>query len=345
MGRIVFTENIPFDMKVWQQREDFVEVYAGSDCIMARCADGTVLRKCRSRARVWDTASDSALRNEGLRGPDEGRIESWRHVRQISLSLQIPGLALGLTPEGRCVALLPPDRLGSEDRCSICETIENWRELAEVSATNDLFALTRDGRVLQWTFPERRGLWNESMKFYHYPCDVWRNITHLRGGIWDISGMTREGQAFYTERCSGSLPGRRTSGWESGRARDMLFGTSAETPPSLTPEEERKSRTFSGVLDLTPFGTSEPTLVVKRDHVLYWEPSSDRRPICQGVERVFACGYEAVALTTDRRLIPVLPLDNRWAELEGWRGIVSAAIGHVDWDPAAHFVVAVTEEG
>ena len=345
MGRIVFTENIPFDMQDWQRRADFVEVYAGSDCIMARCADGTVLRKCRSGARVWDTASDSALRNEGLLGPDEGRIESWRHVRQISLSVQIPGLALGLTPEGRCVALLPPDRLGSEDRCSICETIESWRDLAEVSATNDLFALTRDGRVLQWTFPERRGLWNESVDFHHYPCDVWRNITQLRGGIQAVFGTTREGRAFCAELCSGGLIGKRAPDRESGRSRNMLFRTSAETTPSLTPEEERKSRTFSGVLDLAPIGTDDRALVVKKDHALYCEPSSGDGPICQGVERVFACGYEAVALTTDRRLIPVLPSGDRWAEIEGWREIRSAAIGHVDWDPAAHFVVAVTEAG
>lgn len=99
MGRILCTKNTMVDLNDWKRRRDIIEVYGGIDCIMARCADGTVLGKYfTNRQEAKASERDSFL------------LPGRSNIRQLSISQEYPGFALGVTEHGDCVVWTPSRR-------------------------------------------------------------------------------------------------------------------------------------------------------------------------------------------------------------------------------------------
>lgn len=171
MGKLIYTANIPFDMKDWN-RESIREVFAGTDCVMAITDDGRVLQKT--------TDTDIAA-----------RTSYWTRVKQISLSRCIPGLAIGLIQDGTCMISKRPLRKICHGNSSkfdhINREIKSWNHIVQIGVSDAFFALEDSGVVRFVSYDTR------IEKTY---ADVlkWRNIARivpaLQGAVF---GITKDG--------------------------------------------------------------------------------------------------------------------------------------------------------
>lgn len=300
-------------MADWAERTDIVEVAAGNCCIMARTEDGRVLRKCNAGGKMLNTCSNAQYGMAGSFTDGDPELAGWTDIRQLSLSWEYPGLALGVRNDGTVAALLPLKRT-REDLASIISTVSGWEDIAEVSAVNDLFALTTQGRVLQWTFPERLGLEGRMVRHEYERCKTWSRIDHIRGGLYAICGLSEDVGYF-------SCP------W------DALL------------EEHNSPRLFSGVIDLMETGSDdEGTLIVDRAHVLKVIHGDQEHVLASGVERIVGQLFCVLALTTERKLIPVFIRRLQTAEALEWEGVTSAAVGFTGYSPDTVYVIALADD-
>lgn len=315
MTKLLFTENIPFDMTDWADRNDIAEVFAGNSCIMARTEDGSVLRKCNAEGSVINTCDLGSHIQAGSFTSADPELKGWKDLKHISVSWDLPGLALGARQDGTVAALLPSGRIGGSDPFAVAKAVSGWRDVVEVAAAGDLFALTKSGTLRSWVFPGQTGAsafssapgWYERSKDFSF-------VNHIRGGMQSIcvlSGMT--GRVSYI--CDSEL------------------------------EKHGIRHVYDGVIDLIETGSdTEELLLVTCEHELKVVQGSDERVLAHGVEKVVGELYCVLALTTERTLIPVFRNHPQTAEALEWKGIMNAAVGFSGWHPDTAYVIAVADD-
>ena len=135
MGRLLYTDNIGFDMRDWE-RLPIKEVFAGTNCIMAITEDGRTLQKIKNRSFA-------------------ARTQYWTRITQISLSNCLSGHAIGLVCDGTCLISKRPlryltDRRNFEGALSfewVNDKVRSWTGIVQVAVSDAYFALDEDGRV------------------------------------------------------------------------------------------------------------------------------------------------------------------------------------------------------
>lgn len=183
MGKIIYTENIGFDMSDWES-ENIKKVYAGTDCIMALTTDGRVLQK----------VTDSEV---------AARTKFWNNITDIAVSGCLPGMAIGLVSDGTCMISKRPIRRYCDgngisrqfDR--INDAVKSWKDIVEVEASDAFFALDKHGRVHYV---------NLSNDYDDYSATKsWENVVHIAVGTQNsVFGITADGRVLCT---GGNLAG------------------------------------------------------------------------------------------------------------------------------------------
>lgn len=102
MGKLLYTKNIGFDMKDWENLP-IKKVFAGTDCIMAVTKDGRTFQK---------------IANPNL----ASRTQYWTRIEQISVSDYCCGHAIGLVQDGTCMVAKRPLRYLT-DKDNFCDAI------------------------------------------------------------------------------------------------------------------------------------------------------------------------------------------------------------------------------
>lgn len=204
MGRIVYSENIGFDMSDWQS-ENAVCVAAGSDCVLALTADGRVLTKS---LRVDGEEQKPSLWQKLMRlcGPDPD--EEWKRVKHLSVS-GTNGVAVGLRVNGSCVIRqvgTASEKLNKELYRKAQNAVLGWKNIVSVSVSDAIFGLDSFGRV--YCAPLS---WSDSYR----ETAEWRNIVRLvPGGKGLVFGITSHG---HVALCGGELSKSRKRALESLR--------------------------------------------------------------------------------------------------------------------------------
>lgn len=204
MGRIVYSENIGFDMFDWQS-ESIVCVAAGSDCVLALTADGRVLTKSFLLGREEKKPSlwQKLMRLCGL-----APAEDWKRVKHLAVS-GTNGVAVGLLMNGTCVVRrvgTSSEKLNAELYRKAQNTVLSWKNIVSVAISDAIFGLDSFGRVycapLSWQSSYRE-------------TAEWRNIVRLvSGGKGQIFGITSDGHVAV---CGGELSKSRKRALESLR--------------------------------------------------------------------------------------------------------------------------------
>lgn len=172
MGKVIYTDNIGFDMSDWKN-ENIRKVYAGANCIMALTADGRVLQKVTDREFA-------------------ARTEYWKNITDIAISGCCKGLAIGLVSDGTCmVSKRPLDCFceKSYDKTRINDVVKSWSNIVEVAASDALFALDKYGKVHYVCI--RRG-YDDYAKTRN-----WENVVHIATGSQNsVFGVTADGRVL-----------------------------------------------------------------------------------------------------------------------------------------------------
>lgn len=172
MGRLLCSQNVPFDLSDWP-RARIRKVFAGTNCVMALTEDGYVLQKTKN--------SENAA-----------RTIYWKHITDIALSHWAEGLAIGLVDDGTCMISKKPVRslcnhMGSSrefDR--INETVRSWKDIVAVAASDAFFALGADGRV-RYTTVSKLDDYKETRQ--------WENIVRIvTGSQCSVFGIDKNGR-------------------------------------------------------------------------------------------------------------------------------------------------------
>lgn len=189
MGKLVYTSNIPFDLREWEG-EELVKVIAGVDCVMALTTGG------RARQRI--TSPSCAIREE-----------YWYDLKDIALSKVVRGAAIGLMNDGTCMiskrALrkflegMPQERQ-KFDR--INNTVRGWKNIVQVACSDAFFALDQAGRVHYVCFAGSDQEYRDVL--------TWENVVRIvpfstQNGVF---GITAGGKVL----CAGSSPTRGPMG-------------------------------------------------------------------------------------------------------------------------------------
>lgn len=171
MGRILYSENIGFDMSDWQS-ENVVCVAAGSDCVLALTADGRVLTKS---LRVDGEEKKPSLWQKLMRLCGLDPAEEWKRVKYLAVS-GTNGVAVGLRTNGSCVIRqvgTASEKLNKELYRKAQNTVSGWKNIVSVSVSDAIFGLDSFGRVycapLTWSASYRE-------------TAEWRNIVRLVPG-------------------------------------------------------------------------------------------------------------------------------------------------------------------
>lgn len=183
MGRLLYTNNIPFSLKDWE-KESIRSVYAGTDCIMAVTDDGRVLQKCRSDEYA-------------------AHCQYWTRIRQIAISKCYPGSAVGLVSDGTCMISKRPVRntLKSGYRFrhtfeEINNEVKSWKDIVQVDVSDAFFALDSSGRVHHMHYSQRMGDMDEYASVSSWK-DVRRIVTGLQSAVF---GITNDGRILCAGR-------------------------------------------------------------------------------------------------------------------------------------------------
>ena len=180
MKKLVYTENIEFDMRDWE-REPIEKVFAGERCIMAITSDGRTLQKIKDK-KV------------------EARTKDWKRIRQIAISNVIQGLAIGLVSDGTCMIAKRPLRkiCGPGYRNFSFDMIHNeikrWTNIVQVEVSDAFFALDADGYV-------HVSAMNEYTRRDYSDVTFWRNVKRIVTGSQNsLLGITGDGHVL----CAGA---------------------------------------------------------------------------------------------------------------------------------------------
>lgn len=181
MGKLVYTSNVPFDLRAWEG-ENLVKVVAGMGCVMALTAGG------KARQRV--TSPSCAIRED-----------YWYDLKDIALSKVVPGAAIGLMNDGTCMISkramrkflegVPQERQ-KFDR--INNAVRGWKNIRQVACSDAFFALDAAGRVQHVCFAGSDQEYRDVL--------TWENVVRIvpcstRNGLF---GITAEGKVL----CAGS---------------------------------------------------------------------------------------------------------------------------------------------
>ena len=131
MSKLLYTDNIPFDMSDWDGRQ-IKSVFAGKNCIMAITETGETLQKIKNPEYI-------------------SRTQYWTRIKQIGISKWAESVAIGLVEDGTCLIAKRPIRKMCEDRRlnfeHINDTVKSWNDVIQVAASDAFFALCSDGTV------------------------------------------------------------------------------------------------------------------------------------------------------------------------------------------------------
>ena len=181
MNKLVYTDNIGFDMRDWA-REPIARVYAGVNCIMAVTSDGRTLQKTTDPSFATQTSN-------------------WSHIRQIAVSKWMPGLAIGLTGDGTCMVsknvLRDLFRLhsGMYPSRRVLDEVKRWKNIIQVESSDSLFALDAYGRV------HVSALDDFTDKDYRPEVERWSNVRRIVAGRQNsLLGITADGRVL----CAGT---------------------------------------------------------------------------------------------------------------------------------------------
>lgn len=204
MGKLIYTKNIPFSMRDWEQ-EDIVQVWAGSGCAMARTAEGKLLQKV-------------------IRQECAARTDYWSSVRDVAISQLLQGTALGLKQDGTCMISKRPVRCLCQehprDFDQINDGIKAWRNVIQVAVSDAFFALDRDGKVHHVGFQP----WNAG----YDRIESWSPVVRIVPGSQDaLLGITGEGKLLY----AGANPAHLRADLEKAEnvADGCFFGSESQT--------------------------------------------------------------------------------------------------------------------
>ncbi len=184
MGRIVYTENVGFDLSDWESKR-LIRVAAGSNCIMALTAEGKVLTKSREIGK--DEETEPGFLKKIARFFLRDGSEQWTGLKEIAVSGSA-GVAVGLMKNGNCVMKRLEScsaKLNAEIYRKAQIAVDSWRNIVAIAVSDAVFALDSFGRV------------------YHAPLTLggsyretaeWRNIVRLViGGDGVVFGITSDG--------------------------------------------------------------------------------------------------------------------------------------------------------
>ena len=230
MKKLLYTDNIGFDMTDWE-REPIERVFAGTNCIMAVTLDGRVLQKT-------DSSEYTA------------RTQYWQRIRQLSVSKCISGLAIGLVEDGTCMiskrALRRITGPGWNNASfdSIHEQIKGWKDLVQVEVSDSFFGLDRAGKVHAAAF-------NSALRQDYCPeLERWTGVKRIVVGNQNsIFGITEEGRLL----CAGSNLLRGPHGDIRKALRDLegvvdVFPTGSECETVLIAFRDGSVRDHRGSL-------------------------------------------------------------------------------------------------
>ena len=172
MSRLLYTNNIPFDMNDWNEKQ-IKDIFAGKNCIMAITESGETLQKISNQEFM-------------------SRTQYWTRIKQIGISKWAEGAAIGLVEDGTCLIAKKPIRLMCEERRlnfeHINDTVKSWKDVVQVAASDAFFALRSDGTVRYVSFCERYQAEYEEIK-------EWQEIIRIVTGAQNsIFGITKNGK-------------------------------------------------------------------------------------------------------------------------------------------------------
>ena len=176
MLKLVYTDNIGFDMRDWE-REPIIKVFAGTGCIMAVTEDGRTLQK------IKDSSNAAA-------------VKYWTRIQEISLSAWMSGVAIGLVSDGTCLIAKRPVRfLTSPDNFeqtipfdTVNNRVKSWNHIVQTAVSDTFFALNDEGKVVysplsRYTDKDYRNVLS------------WNNIGKIVVGLQNsIIGITKDGR-------------------------------------------------------------------------------------------------------------------------------------------------------
>lgn len=186
MYKLLYTQNIPFDMSDWENKQ-IKKVFAGENCIMAITETGETLQKIKNQDVMAKT-------------------QYWTRIKQIGLSKWAEGAAIGLVEDGSCLISKKIIReMSEEHRLNfdyINDTIKLWNNIVQVAASDAFFALHSNGTVSYVSFCER--FQNE-----YKDVENWRNIRRIVTGTQNsIFGITNNGEILAAGYNSRNIQGR-----------------------------------------------------------------------------------------------------------------------------------------
>ena len=172
MSRLLYTNNVPFDMSDWNEKK-IKGIFAGKNCIMAITENGETLQKISNPEYM-------------------SRTQYWTRIKQIGISKCADGVAIGLVEDGTCLIAKRPIRLMCEDLClnfeKINDTVKSWNNVVQVAASDAFFALHADGTVRYVSFCERYQTEYEQIQ-------EWREVIKIITGVQNsIFGITKNGK-------------------------------------------------------------------------------------------------------------------------------------------------------
>lgn len=185
MGRIVYSENIGFDLSEWQS-ENLVKVAAGSNCVAALTAGGKVLTKSRALGEDEDAKPSFGKKLLSLLGAYRG--ESWEKVKDLAVSGS-SGVVVGLLTNGSCLmkrGFSGTKKLNAEIYRKAVLAVSSWKNIVAIAVSDAVFGLDSFGRV--YCAPLLlSGDYRETAE--------WRNIVRVvTGGDGLVFGITSDGR-------------------------------------------------------------------------------------------------------------------------------------------------------
>lgn len=174
MYKLVYTENLPFDVSDWEKKT-IKKVFAGENCIMAITETGETLQKIKNAQFM-------------------ARTEYWTRIRQIGISKWAEGVAIGLVEDGTCMISKRPVRDISKDRRvdfdRINNTVKSWKNVVQVAASDAFFALHSDGTVSFASFCE-------NCPTEYMAVNGWQNVRRIVTGTQNsVFGITKNGEVL-----------------------------------------------------------------------------------------------------------------------------------------------------
>lgn len=176
MGRIIYTENIGYNLRTWRC-EPIKRVFAGTGCIMALTSDGKALKEpeppffnAKPPQYVWQ-----------------------EYIQDISISKWSVGMAIGLTIDGTCVIAEQPQRRISQDYgrfsfATIRDQVKSWSNIVQVAVSDTYFALDCNGNVHMAAIDSRT-------KDDYSEVTCWSNVGRLVTGTQSsVFGITNDGR-------------------------------------------------------------------------------------------------------------------------------------------------------